>query len=531
MAVAADEHFFADPSDPEPDDLRVLQQAYRERVRKDAHLYHDIGQPSELENRILKLRDDLTHLRRGVKQWSILVLALLVIVVAAVAWVIKSQQQASRATAEVKDELAQLRQALVAFPRADAVARQQAEKRDPAAAEAEAWRKVAAEVGLDEKELRQKLPAYATRLLAGDPKRELTSFAPASDRANAAYILGDYTHAEEFFLAAAAEARDKSPPGNADAIQSFEGAAHAANARNRYDDALRHLREAEKLTDRARDSVEWARLQHEVAQALFRLGRAPEAEPILRAVVALREQVPGPEHPDTLEARGDLLDALDVQGNHAEAEKELRIIYSIQERTLGPEHPDFLLTRRAMAGILLSRGKNAEAEKELRAVLSIQERVIGREDPDTLDTRNRIAWTLVEDHRFQEAEQEIRPALEIMMRVLGSDNPKFMDSRDTLAEALRGQGKLQEAEAEHRALLALGERTFGVEHPMALHSCQHLAATLAALKKYPEALGLVRRAEQGFKKIWGVESHDFKEAKALREEIEAALAKEKVEGR
>jgi hypothetical protein len=79
-----------------------------------------------------------------------------------------------------------------------------------------------------------------------------------------------------------------------------------------------------------------------------------------------------------------LANALVSQGKHAVGEQEHRAVLAIRERVLGPEHPDTLWSRNNLADALFSQGKHAAAEKEHRAVLAIRERVLGPEHPDTL---------------------------------------------------------------------------------------------------------------------------------------------------
>ena len=67
-----------------------LQDAYRRRVQSDAHLFHQLGTRDALEANVLKLRDDLVRLRRGVKQWAIAVAGLLVLILLLVAWMVRT---------------------------------------------------------------------------------------------------------------------------------------------------------------------------------------------------------------------------------------------------------------------------------------------------------------------------------------------------------------------------------------------------------------------------------------------------------
>jgi hypothetical protein len=86
-----DESFPIDPHDPEPEDLRQLQASYRGVLQADTHVFHPLASREALEAGVLKLRDDLTKLRRGVKQWALGVAVLLCIIVILVIWLVHSQ--------------------------------------------------------------------------------------------------------------------------------------------------------------------------------------------------------------------------------------------------------------------------------------------------------------------------------------------------------------------------------------------------------------------------------------------------------
>src|SRR2546428_10965709 len=108
-----DESFPIDAHEPEPAELRELQTAYRRRLQSDTHVFHPLTSSEALEASVLKLRDDLTRLRRGVKQWAVGVAALLVAILALVIWQLRGQ-------AGMRLELAKLRQAIVDYPHVEA---------------------------------------------------------------------------------------------------------------------------------------------------------------------------------------------------------------------------------------------------------------------------------------------------------------------------------------------------------------------------------------------------------------------------
>ena len=86
-----DESFPIDPHEPEPEELRQLQAAYRNILKVDTHLFHPLATREALEAGVLKLRDDLTQLRKGAKRWAWGIAALLVFVALMVMWLVRGQ--------------------------------------------------------------------------------------------------------------------------------------------------------------------------------------------------------------------------------------------------------------------------------------------------------------------------------------------------------------------------------------------------------------------------------------------------------
>src|SRR5207249_2317845 len=88
-----DESFPSDAHEQEPAELRELQATYRKRLQSDAHIFHPLASSEALEASVLKLRDDLTSLRRGVRWWAGSALALLLLLAAAIAWLLHGQRR------------------------------------------------------------------------------------------------------------------------------------------------------------------------------------------------------------------------------------------------------------------------------------------------------------------------------------------------------------------------------------------------------------------------------------------------------
>jgi hypothetical protein len=90
-----DKSFPIDAHEPEPEDQQQLQAAYRNVLKVDTHLFHPLATREALEAGVLKLRDDLTKLRRGARRWAIGVAAILCVIALLVIWLVRGQGKIS----------------------------------------------------------------------------------------------------------------------------------------------------------------------------------------------------------------------------------------------------------------------------------------------------------------------------------------------------------------------------------------------------------------------------------------------------
>jgi tetratricopeptide (TPR) repeat protein len=485
-----DETFAADPHGAEPDELRGLQAAYRERVRADPQLYHPLENSAAVEANVLKLRDELGELRRRGKQWAALVLALLAALAAGITWLAmgqKKQEQRSREHAQHDERtdavLAQMRQMLESSVKGGSEAKLQ---QDYDAA----LRFVAERNSIEPPQLRALLQQNAARTLL-DPKVALR------DKVNALRDAGRFVEARDFAIKSARELAAERQHASVEEIQLWIEAASSEISLGHYPQAGEYTDKAVALADRDRDFISWAAAQHALGRIYLMQGKAKEAETLYRELVKLRTEKLGLDHPDTLKSWINLVVALDGEGKYIDAERENRAALAETERALGPEHSDTLKCRNNLANVLKDQGGYAEAEQEHRTVLAIRERVLGPEHPDTLASRNNLGSALESQGKYAEAEKEYRAVLVIRERVLAAEHPDTLRSRSHLANVLSDQGKHAEAEPEYRAVLAIQERVLGPEHPDTLVSRNNLASTLDSEGKHAEA-------EQEYRKVLAV---------------------------
>src|SRR2546423_1685475 len=486
-----DESFPIDAYEPEPAELRELQTAYRRRLQSDTHVFHPLTSSEALEASVLKLRDDLTRLRRGVKQWAVGVTALLAVVAGLVIWQLWSQAQMKT---EMKSEMAKLREGIMAYPQMEAQMRGSQTEKDPGTLQERVYAELGKQLGVDAKVLREKLPRFADDLNRAPD-------ASSYERANAAYVAKDYVEAERLALQAADEARKAVPSKPKDVLQALTLAGLAAQKHIEYARAMEHFREAEKLADRGRTPAEWAEVQHLIANLTFDQGQYPEAEKMLRNIIEVRTHVLGSEHPDTLRSRNSLAHALWKGGKYSEAETDFHELIKREEKILGLEHPDTLASRHGLAITLDLRGKYAEAEAQFRALIKTEERVLGPEHPQTLRSRMEMAIALYEQGKSPEAEVQFRALTKAEEKVLGPEHTDTLASRSGLAKTLLAEGK--DAETDFREVIRLQEKVLGPENPDTLDSCYYFASGLTHRGRIQEAKEFARRAADGGRKVLG----------------------------
>jgi hypothetical protein len=123
-------------------------------------------------------------------------------------------------------------------------------------------------------------------------------------------------------------------------------------------------------------------------------GDAASARDQYAALLPILARVLGPEHSDTLTARSHLARWTGEAGDAASARDQFTTLLPVFEQVFGPEHPDTMLNRVNLARWTGTAGNAASARDQYAALLPVFEQVLGPEHPDTLATRGNLAyWT------------------------------------------------------------------------------------------------------------------------------------------
>jgi tetratricopeptide (TPR) repeat protein len=256
------------------------------------------------------------------------------------------------------------------------------------------------------------------------------------------------------------------------------------------------------------DTVEAAYLLTRTADFLNRQGCPPHTITYLRRAIATFERVLGPEHPDTLTARDNLVRAYSLRGDYLRAVELGERTLADRERVLGPEHPDTLTSRNRLAIDYFGLGDYARAVEIFDRTLADRERVLGPEHPDTLQARSNLAVGYYGLGDYARAVELDERTLADRERVLGPEHPDTLTSRNNLAADFCGLGDYARAVELDEHTLADRERVLGPEHPDTLTSRNKLAMAHYAAGDIGRAVGLLERTLADRGRVLGPEHPD-----------------------
>jgi CHAT domain-containing protein/tetratricopeptide (TPR) repeat protein len=285
--------------------------------------------------------------------------------------------------------------------------------------------------------------------------------------------------------------------------------------------------------------------EHLLGSIYVRLGRYPEAEPLLRKAFEGRKSVMGLEHPDTLLSlnnlaflyteKGDysaaeplLIDSLAArrkllglddpltitsignlasnywfQGRYLEAEKGFRDALERSRRVLGNEHSDTAMYMSNLGIVLDTEGHPRESEQFVLEAYNVVRKLRGDDHPDTLSAANNLAAVLDEEGRYGETLAIYENVFRKRQTLLGPDRPETLYSEQNLADVYGDMGRDGEYERHLKNVLEARRRTLGPEHGATLHSMEFLGYLYVRQGRYSEAEELLEPGYEISKSVLG----------------------------
>ena len=191
-------------------------------------------------------------------------------------------------------------------------------------------------------------------------------------------------------------------------------------------------------------------------------------------------------------------------GRYEEALEYFRNSEQIFQSYITESDPAIAHTRVKIAEVLEKLGNNVESEKVLRDTLRDLETSLGPDESYTLDYVEWLADFLRRNSRFEEAEPFYQTLYEAYSEQSGAEDARVLKILTTLSSTLRSANKLALAEATGRKVLEARQRAFPEDIVNICLNLNDLAMVLYDLKRYDEAVDLLREAIEKRSKAQGL---------------------------
>ena len=178
----------------------------------------------------------------------------------------------------------------------------------------------------------------------------------------------------------------------------------------------------------------------QIASYLGYSGSYVAARELSQGMLEERVRALGPEHPDTLTARGHLAYWTGMAGDAAGARDQYAALLPIRERVLGPEHPDTLSPAATSPAGPGRRGMRPGPATSSPRCCPSASGCSAPKHPDTLITRGNLARWTGEAGDAAGARDQYAALLPIRERVLGPEHPDTLITRTTSPTGPGGRG-------------------------------------------------------------------------------------------
>ncbi len=548
-----------DPNDPDPAgyqaERRALQDAWRERWKRDGHLFHGANSDTDVELKIERLRDEFAEMRQAFRWWqrsvtrNLVIVASLVLVSIGIGLYVSTQQRHLPETLkESTAEQVNQAQATIAERIDDAQAKteQHVEKSlEKVEASIEKVAQVLANPAVLANRIRKEIHATAEakikalpdekgrgRLIAEiEKERDLAlgrvddlikliqeglkeGASPVFQRA-AEILQKEGTDEALAYL----ESRSSSTLETAErqAKQVKQSQARVESEKEQLKRTLQAMvlnaelletklqwASALKLREKVAElAPDWFEARNDLGTLHCTLAQYLDAEPHQRAALALAAN-----RQDKAVAMTNLAVLLQTTNRVAEAEPLMRHAMAIVEQSNGSEHPHFATQLNNLAWLLKATNRPLEAEPLMRRALTIDESVSGPFHSNVARDLNNLAQHLQDTNRLAEAENLMRRALAIDEKAYGPDHPNVGRDMNNLGRLLLNTNRLAIAEPLLFRALAVLEKSLDEEHPLFATALNNLAILLEDTNRLVEAEPLKRRALAIDEQSYGAEHPD-----------------------
>ncbi|HJT55944.1 MAG TPA: tetratricopeptide repeat protein [Ktedonobacteraceae bacterium] len=233
------------------------------------------------------------------------------------------------------------------------------------------------------------------------------------------------------------------------------------------------------------------------------------AEPLHLRALAIRQQVLGATHPDTVKSMNSLGSLYMQQTRYSQAEPLFLQALAVHLQQPGAMPLDTAQSFHHLACLYNEQGGYKDAEDMFQEALEIYEPVLGPEHPQTVANSIGLAWAYMKQENYSQAESPIRKALEIREQSLGPTHPTTADTLDALGWFCWHQGNYQDAELLYKRALDARKKTLEPNHPVIAQNLLFLALVYRDQGNYKEAEALCEQSLAIYKQGGALKSLDM----------------------
>jgi tetratricopeptide (TPR) repeat protein len=231
-----------------------------------------------------------------------------------------------------------------------------------------------------------------------------------------------------------------------------------------------------------------------LASAYRDAGQLDQALPLFEQVRAQRQETLGPDHPETLQSLNNLVQAYLEAGQLDRALPQFEQALARFQETLGLDHPLTLTCMHNLALAYKATGQRDKALPLFEQALAQRQTKLGPDHPDTLISLAGLALAYQEAGQLDKALPLLEQALAQQKEKLGPDHPHTLLSMNNLATAYQDAGQREKALPLYEQALAQQKKKLGADHPHTLASMNNLALAYEAAGQRDRALPLYEQA-------------------------------------
>ena len=235
-------------------------------------------------------------------------------------------------------------------------------------------------------------------------------------------------------------------------------------------------------------------LDHSDGKMLFTLreSRLQESMELRRQVIEVNKDMFGENGESTLRARSELAGFMKDQGEKDGCLKIFQDVFKRRQELLGPEHPETLESAHSVADMLWRMSRTTEAEFLCRRTWYSRSRILGDDSEATMDSKNDLALCMRDLKKAGQALQLDEELLADRIRVYGPDSSITTHTKNNLATDHYDLQDYEKARSLLEEVLIERREKLGANHQATLLSLSNLGLTLQKQEKWLEAESVFR---------------------------------------